>query len=335
MNRPSIGEIVAAALLLAYVVAPFVTPSQAWLGFAINAMRISILSIAWTITGGFGGLMSFGHAALFGTGAYVTAMLQVHLGVNAWLALFAGVLAGGLMGSLIGALSFRYGLRGSYFALVTLAFAEVLRVLASSFEVTGGGQGLQIRLSPGLANLQFADRIDGYLFVVVLAVIALLVSIAVRMSRFGAYLIAVRENEEAAKAVGINTFRIKVGAMALSGLIAGAAGVAYLQIFLFVDAPIGYGATMSVEALLGPIIGGAGTVLGPIIGTVVLHTVGEIAKSGLGAAPGLNLVIYGVVLLVIIRFLPNGLMGLASSLGRRKRAPSSTGELKSSTGELK
>lgn len=322
MNRPSAGEIGVVVLLIAYIAMPYLSSSQAWVGFAINAMLISVLSIAWNITGGFGGLMSFGHAALFGTGAYAAAMLQLHLGLGAWPAAGAGVIAGGLMGGFIGALSFRYGLRGSYFALVTLAFAEVLRVLASSFEITGGGQGLQLRLATGLDNLQFADRMDSYTFVVVLMLVALAVSVAIRMSRFGAYLIAVRENEEAAKAVGIDTFRVKVLAMTTSGLIAGAAGVAYLQIYLFIDAPIAYGSTMSVEALLGPIIGGAGTLLGPIVGTVVLHTIGEIAKNSLGAAPGLNLVLYGLVLLLILRFLPNGLMGLAQRIGRPARRAS-------------
>ncbi len=318
-----VGEFVAGAAVLVVALLPFVLPSQGWLGFAINAMLISVLGIAWNITGGFGGLMSFGHAVLFGSGAYASAMLQVHLGLNAWPAAVLGIVAGGLVGAFVGALSFRYGLRGSYFALVTLAFAEVLRVLASSFEITGSGTGLSVKLQPGLAHLQFSDRLSSYGFVLVLVVVALAVSVAVRRSRFGAYLIAVRENEEAAKALGIDTFRIKVGAMTISGLIAGAAGVAYLQIYLFVDAPIGFGPTMSIDALLGPMIGGAGTILGPVLGTVVLHVIGEGVKGLIGNAPGLNLVLYGVVLLVILRFLPNGLMGLVAGLrirgGRRPR----------------
>ncbi|MGE0801560.1 MAG: branched-chain amino acid ABC transporter permease [Lautropia sp.] len=313
------GPRVVGVLLAIVVLLPFVLPTQGWLGFAINAMLISVLGIAWNITGGLGGLMSFGHAALFGTGAYASAMLQIHLGVNAWVAAALGIAAGALMGGFIGALSFRYGLRGSYFALVTLAFAEVLRVLAGSFEVTGSGTGLSVRLAPGLANLQFADRLSSYGFVLLLAVAALLVAAAIQRSRFGAYLVAIRENEEAARALGIDTFRVKVGAMLLSGAIAGAAGIAYLQIYLFVDAPIGFGPTMSVDALLGPMIGGAGTLLGPVLGTVVLHTVGEGVKSLLGNAPGLNLVLYGVVLLAILRFLPNGLMGLVSGERRAQR----------------
>ena len=256
--------------------------------------------------------MSFGHAALFGTGAYVTAILQVRLGVNPWLAAALAIAAATLVAGFIGALSFRYGLRGSYFALVTLAFAEVLRILASSFEVTGGGQGILVPYKAGIANFQFADRISTYTLVLAMVAVAMLITLAVQRSRFGAYLIAIRENEEAAKALGIDTFRTKVLAMMLSGAIGGAAGVAYLQTYLFIDAPIAYGSTMSIEALLGPIIGGAGTLWGPLVGTLDPASDGESAKHLVGGAPGLNLVLYGVVLLVILRYLPNGIVGLAA-----------------------
>ncbi|MDB5510716.1 MAG: branched-chain amino acid transporter permease [Enterovirga sp.] len=316
MKRFGPGESVAAILLALAALSPFVLPSQAWIGFAVNAVLISVLAIAWNVTGGFCGQMSFGHAALYGTGAYAAAMLQIRLGLNPYLAAASGVAAGAAMGGLIGALAFRYGLRGSYFALVTLAFAEVLRILASSFEITGAGSGLTLPFKPGLADLQFPDRYAAYLFVLALCIAALAVSAAVKGSRLGSNMIAVRENEEAAGAIGIDAFRVKVIAMTISGAIAGAAGVAYLQIQLFVDAPIAYGSLISVEALLGPIIGGAGTLLGPIIGTIVLHIVGEVVKNGVGGAPGLNLVFYGIVLLLILRFLPNGLMGLAGRLRR-------------------
>jgi branched-chain amino acid transport system permease protein len=314
MRRFGPGETLVGILLALAALSPFILPSQAWIGFAVNAVLISVLAIAWNVTGGFCGQMSFGHAALYGTGAYAAAMLQVRLGVNPYLAALVGVAAGAAMGGFIGALAFRYGLRGSYFALVTLAFAEVLRILASSFEITGAGSGLTLPFKPGLASLQFTDRYAAYAFVLTLCLVALAVTAVIKGSRLGSNMVAVRENEEAAGAIGIDAFRVKVIAMAISGALAGMAGVAYLQIQLFIDAPIAYGSLISVEALLGPIIGGAGTLLGPIVGTVVLHVVGEIVKNGVGGAPGLNLVFYGIVLLLILRFLPNGLMGLANGL---------------------
>lgn len=320
MRRLGPGESLVGLALLVCAALPFVLPSQGWIGLAVNAVLISVLAIAWNITGGFAGQMSFGHAALYGTGAYASAMLQVKLGLNPYLAGAAGVAAGAAMGGFIGALAFRYRLRGSYFALVTLAFAEVLRILVSSFEVTGAGQGLTLPFRPGLANLQFADRYGAYLFVLALCAAALALAAVVKGSRLGSNMVAVRENEEAAGAIGIDAVRVKVLAMVLSGAVAGAAGVAYLQTQLFIDAPIAFGSLISVEALLGPIIGGAGTLLGPVVGTLVLHLVGEGVKDVIGGAAGLNLVVYGIVLLLILRFLPNGLMGLASRLGRPARA---------------
>jgi branched-chain amino acid transport system permease protein len=314
MKRFGPGEAFVAVILTLVALSPFLLPSQAWIGFAVNAVLISVLAIAWNITGGFCGQMSFGHAALYGTGAYAAAILQLRLGINPYVAAIVGVAAGAAMGAFIGALAFRYGLRGSYFALVTLAFAEVLRILASSFEFTGAGSGLTLAFRPGPAHFQFPDRYWAYGFVLLLCVAALAVAAAVKGSRLGSNMIAVRENEEAAGAIGIDAFRVKVIAMAISGLIAGAAGVAYLQIQLFIDAPIAYGSHISVEALLGPIIGGAGTLLGPVVGTVVLHIVGEVVKTGVGGAPGLNLLFYGVVLLLILRVLPNGLMGMATAV---------------------
>jgi branched-chain amino acid transport system permease protein len=311
MKDAAFGEWALYGAVCLYLAALCVFPSDVWLGFTINALIVAVLSIGWNLLGGFAGQMSFGHAALFGTGAYATAILQVRLGVDAWLAApLAMVMAGGLA-AFIGALAFRYGLRGSYFALVTLAFAEVLRILTNSFSVFGGAQGILVPYNAGFANLQFTTRLATYLLVLLLVAAAMVATFGVKNSRFGAYLVAIRENEEAANALGIDVFRSKVLAMTLSGVISGAAGVAYLQTYLFVDPDVAYGSTMSIEALFGPIIGGVGTIWGPLVGSLLLHLLGEATKHALKDAPGLNLVLYGVVLLVILRYLPNGLIGLA------------------------
>lgn len=315
MKSQSIGQLALAAAAVAYLLSVYFASSPVWMGFTINALIIAVVAMSWNITGGFGGLSSFGHAALYGTGAYASAILQVKYGVNAWVGFAAGILAGAAMGAFIGALAFRYGLRGSYFALVTLAFAEVLRICASSFEFTGGGSGLQLKLAPGLANLQFADRTVVYTALLVVVAVVMILTALVKYSRFGAYLIAVRENEDAARALGIDTYRIKVQAMAISGAFGGLAGVLYLQLWLFIDSTVVYGSAVSVEALIGPIIGGAGTVWGPLLGTLGLHLLGEGAKHLLPNAPGLNFVLYAVVLICALRFLPQGLVGLAGKFG--------------------
>lgn len=322
MKSQSIGQIALIAAAIAYLIGVYFASSPVWMGFTINALIVAVVAMSWNITGGFGGLSSFGHAALYGTGAYASAILQVKYGFNAWAGFGAGILAGAAMGAFIGALAFRYGLRGSYFALVTLAFAEVLRISASSFDFTGGGSGLQLTLAPGFANLQFNDRTVVYTGLLIVVALIMVLTALIKYSRFGAYLIAVRENEDAARALGIDTYRIKVLAMAISGAFGGLAGVLYLQLWLFIDSTVVYGSAVSIEALIGPIIGGAGTVWGPLLGTLGLHLLGEGAKHLLPNAPGLNFVLYAVVLICALRFLPQGLVGLAAKLGTFTRKDS-------------
>jgi branched-chain amino acid transport system permease protein len=278
---------------------------------------IALAGQGWNILGGYGGQYSFGHAAFFGTGAYTAAILQVRYGVNAWPAFAAGIAMGAAVGAVIGALTFRAGLRGSYFALVTLAFAEVLRILASVAPITGAGVGTLIKLDLRFEALQFQSRAVFYWFILALVALSLLIAHAVERSRFGAWLIAVRENEDAAKALGVNATRVKLGAMVISAAITAAAGCFYAQYFLFVDSGIAYGTRMSIEALLTPIIGGVGTVFGPLVGAVAVKVLGEGAKFVAGDAPGLNLIVYGCVLVLVIAFAPRGLIGVVDGLRRR------------------
>src|SRR5512140_1412253 len=200
----------AAIALFAVLVgcAPLVTTSGVALNFVMMALYACLLAQAWNILGGFGGQFSFGHALFFGTGAYVQAIAQLH-GVNPWLALPLALAASAGVGLFVGALSFRYGLKGSYFALVTLAFAEVFRVFAVSVSFTGAGVGLMVPLRESAANMQFASR-AGYLWLILaLLTVAQLVAAWLRHSRFGAYLQAVRDNEDAARAGGVSTSRSK------------------------------------------------------------------------------------------------------------------------------
>lgn len=318
MKLLSIGQIALVLAVCAYLLSVYFIASPVWMGFTINALVVALVALSWNITGGFGGMSSFGHAALYGTGAYASAILQVQYGVNPWIAFCVGILAGAAMGGFIGALAFRYGLKGSYFALVTLAFAEVLRICASSFDITGGGSGLQLKLQPAIVNLQFPDRTVVYTILLAIVALVMLLTFLMKKSRFGAYLVAIRENEDAARALGIDTYKIKVQAMVISGAFGGLAGAIYLQLWLFIDSTVVYGSAVSIEALIGPIIGGAGTVWGPLVGTLGLHLLGEGAKHLLPNAPGLNFVLYAIVLICAVRFLPRGLMGLAALIGTLK-----------------
>jgi branched-chain amino acid transport system permease protein len=324
-----LAPIVVVTALLALV--PFITASNVVLNFLVMALLIALAGQGWNILGGYGGQYSFGHAAFFGTGAYVTAVLQVRYGVNAWLGFALGIAAGALVGAIVGGLSFRSGLRGSYFALVTLAFAEVLRIVASVAPITGAGVGTLIKLDLRPEVFQFQSRAPFYWIILALVFIALILTRAVEQSRFGAYLVAIRENEDAAKALGVNTTLVKLAAMTVSAAMAAAAGGFYAQYFLFVDSGIAYGPWISVEALLAPIIGGVGTVFGPLVGALVVKILGELTKLIAGDAPGLDLVIYGCVLIVVVAFAPRGIVGLIDSV-RRIFQPSASSKTERSHG---
>ncbi|TQF82789.1 branched-chain amino acid ABC transporter permease [Elioraea sp. Yellowstone] len=287
--------------------------------FLIFTLIVALAAQGWNLLGGYGGQFSFGHASFFGTGAYAIAILQARAGLNPWLALPVAVALGALAGAVIGTLAFRARLRGSYFALVTLAFAEVLRIVANVLPITGGAAGTLIRLNVDPLNFQFADRAHFYWVTLVFLGAAMVLVRALERGRFGARLVAVRENEDAARALGVDVLRVKIVAITLSAAITAVAGCLYAQNFLYLDAAIAYGPWISVEALLAPIIGGLGTVFGPLIGALVLHGLGELTKVWIGAltggsVPGIDLVLFGILLIATVGFAPRGILGLVARL---------------------
>jgi branched-chain amino acid transport system permease protein len=313
-----VGRQLAGIAVFAILVAglPLVTASGTTLNFATMALYAALIAQAWNILGGFGGQFSFGHALFFGSGAYIQAIAQLQGGINAWLALALAIAGAALVGLAIGALTFRYGLKGSYFALVTLAFAEVFRILALSVPFTGGGVGLMLPLREAPSNLQFASR-SGYLWLMLgFVVAALLVTCWLRNGRFGAWLQALRDDEDAARAVGVDPLRVKLGAIGLSAAFMGAAGAFYVQLFQYIDPGIAYGSAISVEALVGAVVGGVGTLWGPVLGALVLHLLAELTRNLFGELPGINMVIYGTVLVLIVIFLPRGIAGFGLSVRR-------------------
>ena len=297
------------AVLAVAIAFPFVFPSNFMVNFGVLALFYAFIGQSWNIAGGFAGQLSFGHVAFFGVGAYASTIVQMRLGLSPWLGLPASALAGAAVGGVIAALSFRAGLKGSYFALITLAFAEVLRIVANSIGITGGGLGMLIPMKAGAGNFQFADRSGFYFLILALAVLSIALAEWLRRSRFGAHLAAIRENEDAARALGINVFAEKVKVMVLSGAIGGVGGCFFAQYFLYIDPLIVFGVDKSVEMLLVSMIGGAGTVYGPLVGALLLALVSDVTRV-LTQIQGLSLVLYGGLLVVIIAFLPNGLIDL-------------------------
>ena len=296
-------------LLVVAIIFPFTSDSAFVINFGVLALFYAFIGQSWNIAGGFAGQLSFGHVAFFGVGAYASTIVQMRFGFNPWWGLPVSALAGAAAGWLISVLSFRAGLKGSYFALITLAFAEVFRIISNSIEITGGGLGMLIPMKQTAANFQFGDRRVFYFIILALTVISVAIALWLKASRFGARLAAIRENEDSARALGINIFAEKIKIMAISGAIAGVGGCFFSQYFLYIDPTIVFGVDKSVEMLLVSMIGGAGTVYGPLIGAVLLALVSEVTRS-MFSLQGLSLVLYGTLLVIIIAFLPNGLVDL-------------------------
>lgn len=281
------------------------------------------LSAAWNVAGGYAGQVSLGHAAFFGIGAYAAALMSARYGQSPWLGLSVGVLLSIAAGAMIGYLSNR--LRGPYFALSTIAFAEVLKIVASRWRgFTAGSEGVPVPFRPGFWTLGLGHVAWLYL-ILALALLCFALEIYLERSRVGYQLAGVREDEDAAEALGIATRRRKVQAIVVSAALTSASGSLWAQYVGFVDPAHVFSIDLSVRFALNAIIGGMGTALGPFLGSVLitsLETYLRATFSGIKAGfTGIYLIIYGVVLILIVRFAPEGLTGIAGRLrARRLRA---------------
>ncbi|HKD71633.1 MAG TPA: branched-chain amino acid ABC transporter permease [Candidatus Acidoferrum sp.] len=299
MRRVRNRGVLGFALLLAILV---VLPL---FGLSPNAVRLLFVtfvwvtvSIAWNILGGFGGQVSFGFAVFYGLGAYAAA-LAVNRGLPTLVALLLSAGVAVLASLLIGLPTFR--LRGPYFAIATIGVSESVRVLMTNVSLTGGASGYRI-LETGPFR-----QLDHFYTSLALAVVALAASVEVRRSRFGLALIAIREDEDAASDLGVNPFRTKLLAHALAAALTGAAGGVYAQYAAFIHPQGVFAFSIGVAILLMPIIGGVGTIWGPVVGGVVY---GLIHDELVASFPQLHLLIYGSLLILIVLFEPAGLYGL-------------------------
>ena len=284
-------------------------PSQYVIHLAVMILFFAYLGVAWNILGGYAGQFSFGHAAFFGLGAYTSTLLHLHYGVSPWIGMLLGGLAGVLLGLLSGFLSFRYGLRGPYFALVMLAFAEMLRLSFETWMSKSHPLGLPIPLKgTSLLDFQFKDKGRYFSIVLVMLIAATFLCHRLVRSKIGAYWMAIRDNEDAAEALGVNAFAYKLLAMAISASLTAMGGTFYAQYFLTLEVNDVFGVQISVEILLSAIIGGAGTVFGPLVGAVALQLLAEVTRVYIRAFSGFDLMVYGCVLILVIIFLPQGLL---------------------------
>jgi branched-chain amino acid transport system permease protein len=266
------------------------------------------LGQAWNIVGGYTGQLSAGHAAFVGVGGYTAALLSSEYGLTPWLGMFVGAgLAAGL-GAIIGYLGFRFGLRGFYFVLLTVAFAEVCRILVSNVDAVGGALGLYITFTGNPRQFQFQDPRAYYYIALALMLLATGAAALIERRRFGIYLTAIREDETACEALGVDTFKYKMLAMVVSSFLTGLGGTFYAFYLFSLQPSTVFGIPLSVEIVIRPIIGGAGTLLGPILGSFILTPLGELSRQYFGQSGlhGAHLIVYGVLLVSVVLFLPQG-----------------------------
>ena len=314
----TLGFVAAAGLV------PVFTSDQYILHVCVMILIYVGVTVAWNILA-FGGILSLGHAAFFGIGSYTVAILYVKMDVNPWLGILAAMLTAAL-GSLLLAVPL-LRLRGPFFALATLAFAESLRLIAIyAVPLTNGSVGITTPPTQGFALISFSSREPYYYIVLAMALIAIGVSVWIYYSKMGYHLRASASDDEAVRALGVRTPRLKLAALVISAALTGAFG-AFAAMYLFVIDPETNFSTplYSIQPALNGIIGGMGTVVGPIVGAIVMTPLGEWLRTTFsGTTQGLNFVIYGVALIIIVRVMPGGIVSGMKKLYRHLRPESRT-----------
>ncbi|HEV2302019.1 MAG TPA: branched-chain amino acid ABC transporter permease, partial [Stellaceae bacterium] len=278
----------------------------------------AVVGLSWNLASGYTGLVSFGHAAFFGLGAYTVTLGLVLFGLTPWFGIPLGMLVGAVAGALIGYPTFR--LRGHYFALAMLAYPLALLYL---FEWLGYQEvSLPMKRQAPVWYMQFADYRAYVAIAVLMLVLALLVSLAVERTRFGKALLAIKQNEPAAEAAGIDTLYWKMRAIVLSGALAAAAGGLYAVVLLVVTPESVFGVLTSAQALIVALFGGVATLWGPVIGAAVLVPLSEALQAQLGnVLPGIQGVVYGVAIILVILLAPEGIYWRVRDALARRRAP--------------
>jgi branched-chain amino acid transport system permease protein len=266
-----------------------------------------ILAGAWNVIGGYGGQLSFGHALYFGIGAYLSTFLFATFHLTPWIGIILAVLASSFAGFLAGLPFFR--LRGHYFAIGTIGFTEAARAIIKEWQLVGGAVGIYIPLIPSsLVDFQWSSRIPYYYIGYAFLILVLLVNYKVENSKLGYYLRAVKMNESAALSLGVNPLKYKEIAMMISCGFSGLAGVLYAQYTLYVHPVTVFALNISVDMAIIALVGGAGTVFGPLIGAIILIPLNEILKIHIGETGPLHIAVFGVVVMMVAIFQPSGII---------------------------
>ena len=316
-------------LIVLLLVLPLFIHNPFYQDLLVMTFIFGTLASAWNITGGFAGQVSVGHTAFFGIGAYTSTILYMKFGISPWIGMVAGGGLAILAAIVIGYPCFR--LTSHFFAIATISIGEVFRRLASFWSgATGGGKGLLLPFDTGLASFQFQSKLP-YIYISLLMML-LLVYITYRMSkaRLGFYLISLREDQDASESLGIDTSRYKLFAFMISVFFTAMAGSIYTQYLMFVDPPTAFSLSLSIQLILLTVIGGLGTIIGPVIGSFILTPLDVLLRGWFGGISGVNFIVYSIILIITVLYFPDGVMkwlraGYEFVLGKLPGATSESG----------
>lgn len=287
---------------------PLISSHPVVLHIFIYTFFFAYFALAWAILGVLAGQLSLGHAIFFGIGAYTSVILQIRYGISPWASMFIGGGLAALMGVLLGFPCFR--LRGAFYALATLAFTEVLHILAIYFiDFTGGAEGLTVPLvGESLYHFQFLSKVPYYYVMFALLLVMVYVYHRVSNSKLGYYLLAIREDEDAASSLGVDTFRCKLKAATLSAFFTGILGVFYVQYTRFIHPASAFGIWRSCDPIIISALGGPG-ILGPLVGSAIITPITEILIMTMGGGfATVKMMLYGVILVIAILRMPGGII---------------------------
>jgi branched-chain amino acid transport system permease protein len=314
-TRQKIAAVVTLLLALAF---PLVITDTFPIHVMILVYMFGVLGMGWNIMGGYAGMFSFGQAAFFGIGAYTSTFLLMNFGVNPWIGLVTGGVVAALVAAAIG-----YpcsNLRGHYFAIASIAFAEIVRVVFNNWKLVGAAEGLSLpMLDESFANFMFhSSKLPYYYIILAFLLIAIATCYFVATSKMGYYFRAIKESHDVAEVLGVNVVKYRLIAIMIAGFLSAMAGTFYAQYILYIDPESVMLLPISVQVVLISMLGGAGAVIGPVIGAAVMIPIAEYTRITLGhQGTGVDMLIYGFLIMLISMYQPAGVWGLLSNIGKK------------------
>ncbi len=318
---------ISVALLGALLLVLLIVPAAVDLGYLLQSAIVIFLymywACCWNIMGGFAGLFSMGNGIYIGLGAYTSAILWVELGLTPWLGMLAGGLVAGLVSLIIGYPTFK--LKGIYYSLATFALLSVFKIIFTSNKYilgihTYGSDGYKIPVKVGFWNMQFSSKLSYYYIVIALVVIAVVVSLVISRSQMGYYFRAIKANQSSAASLGVNVVKLKLEAQFITAFLTGIGGAFYAQLMQYLGPTTIFGTDLSVTILILVIVGGSGTLWGPVVGAAILMPLNQFFRTALANYSGLATVIYGVTLALMVFFAPGGILGVINNYRSKRKA---------------